>query len=98
MPDPGSLSIPSALLGQAVIFALFVLVVSVFLREAARILIRIGLVAGVVLAVAVMTGWLDGSAVGRILEALGDTMLVGLRAVVVWLRDAWEVVANAAGV
>jgi hypothetical protein len=98
MIDSGSLSIPSALLGQAVIFALFVLVVSVFLREAARILIRIGIVVAIILAVAVMTGWLDGSVVGQILEALGDTLLVGLRAVVVWLRDAWEVVANAAGV
>jgi hypothetical protein len=98
MIDSGSLSIPSALLGQAVIFALFVLVVSVFLREAARILIRIGIVVAIILAVAVMTGWLDGSVVGQILEALGDTLLVGLRAVVVWLRDAWDVVANAAGV
>jgi hypothetical protein len=98
MIDSGSLSIPSALLGQAVIFALFVLVVSVFLREAARILIRIGIVVGIILAVAVITGWLDDSVVGQILEALGDTLLVGLRAVVVWLRDAWEVVANAAGV
>lgn len=98
MPDAGSLSIPSALLGQAVIFALFVLVVSVFLREAARILLRIGLVAGALLALAVITGWLDGSVVGEILEALGDALLVGLRAVVVWLRDAWEVVADAAGV
>ena len=98
MIDSGSLSIPSALLGQAVIFALFVLVVSVFLREAARILIRIGIVVAIILAVAVMTGWLDGSVLGQILEALGDTLLVGLRAVVGWLRDAWEVVANAAGV
>jgi uncharacterized membrane protein len=92
-----SFSIGEALLGQAVLFLLFFLVVGAVFKEAARILVRVALVVGVVLAVAVVLGWLDKSMVGRWLEAVGEFLVRAIRAVVLWLRDVWEAISNSAG-
>ena len=96
MESPG-FSVPAALLGQAVLFVIFILVVSTFLKEAARIVIRIALVVGAVFAVALIAGWLEQTTVARWLAWVGDAVLVGLRALVLWLKAAWETIAGAAG-
>ena len=89
-------SIPSALLGQAVLFLLFMLVVWAVLREAAKVVVKIVLVAGLILAIAVLAGWLDESLVGQWLERTGDLVIQGLAAFVGWLHRAWQAVAGAA--
>lgn len=97
MMDAGGLSAPTALLGQAALFLIFILVVSVVLKEAARIVIRVALVVGALVAVALFAGWLDHSLVGEWLEWVGDALLVALRAVVLWLKEAWDTISGAAG-
>jgi hypothetical protein len=83
-------SVPSALLGQVALFIFFVLVANALLREAARVVIRVLLVIGLVLVVALLAGWMDESAVGKVFETVGDYLIRGIRAVVGWLRDAWQ--------
>jgi energy-coupling factor transporter transmembrane protein EcfT len=85
--------VPTALVGQIAVFAAFALVVYALAREAARVVIRILLVAGIVLAIGLFTGLLDQSAIGRILERVGDGMIVGIKAVVGWLTRAWDAVS-----
>lgn len=92
MSESTGFSIPAALVGQAVLFLIFILVVNALLREAARVVIRVALVAGVLLGVAVIAGWLDRSAVGQAFEAVGSWLMVGLKAVVLWLAQAWETI------
>jgi hypothetical protein len=87
-------SVPSALFGQVVLFAFFVLVANALLREAARVVIRILLVLGLVLVVALLAGWMDESAVGKVFETVGDYLIRGIRAVVGWLREAWQTTAE----
>ncbi len=90
-------SVPAALLGQAVLFLLFILVVSVVLREAARVVIKVAVVVAIGVAIAVLAGWLDQSLVGEWLTVVGDWAILALREVVLWLTRAWEAVAGAAG-
>jgi hypothetical protein len=85
--------VPTALIGQIAVFAAFGLVVYALAREAARVVIRILLVVGIVLAIALFAGLLDQSAIGRILEQIGDGMIVGIKAVVGWLTRAWDAVS-----
>ncbi|MDH5314929.1 MAG: hypothetical protein OEW44_00500 [Gemmatimonadota bacterium] len=88
------LNIPHALVGQIAVFAAFALIVYLMAREAAKIVIKILLVAGIGLAVAVASGWLDQSQVIRWLERVGDWMIVGIQAVVDWIVRAWETVGG----
>jgi len=85
--------VPTALVGQIAVFAAFALVVYALAREAARVVIKILLVVGIVLAIALFAGLLDQSAIGRILEQVGDGMIVGIKAVVGWLTRAWDAVS-----
>ena len=85
--------VPTALVGQIAVFAAFGLVVYALAREAARVVIKILLVVGIVLAIALFAGLLDQSAIGRILEQVGDGMIVGIKAVVGWLTRAWDAVS-----
>lgn len=84
------ISIPSALVGQLVVFALVAILVYALAREAARMVIRPLLVVGVLLAVAVMLGWLDQSVVGRMLERVGDWLIGAFQATARWVAGAWE--------
>jgi len=85
-------SIPTALLGQAFLFLLFIIIVNAVLKETARIVVRVALVVGLGLAVAVIAGWLEKSLVLAWLEQVGEWLIIGIRAVVLWLRDAWVAV------
>ena len=85
--------VPTALVGQIAVFAAFALVVYALAREAARVVIKILLVVGIALAIALFAGLLDQSAIGRILEQVGDGMIVGIKAVVGWLTRAWDAVS-----
>jgi hypothetical protein len=85
--------VPTALVGQIAVFAAFALVVYALAREAARVVVKILLVVGIVLAIALFAGLLDQSAIGQILERVGDGMIVGIKAVVGWLTRAWDAVS-----
>jgi hypothetical protein len=86
------IDVPSALVGQIVLFLVFGLVVFALVREAARIVIKVLLVVGIIVAIAIMAGWLDETVVGRLLEQVGDALIVGIKAVVGWIMKAWEAV------
>ena len=86
--------LPSALIGELVVFGIFALVVWALVREAARIVIRILLVVGLGVAVALMAGWLDESAAGAFLEQVGEWLLAGITGVVRFFGRAWERMAG----
>ena len=88
------LNIPHALVGQIAVFAAFALIIYLMAREAAKVIIKILLVAGVALAIAVVMGWLNESQVIRWLERVGEWMTVGIQAVVDWIVRAWEAVSK----
>jgi hypothetical protein len=88
--------VSSALVGQLVVFAVFAIIVYALVREAARIVIQVLLVAGILLAIAIGAGLLDDSMVGRLLEQVGDVLIVGIKAVVGWALKAWTEVTNEA--
>lgn len=88
------LRIPSALVGQLVVFGAFALIAWALLREAARVVIRVLLVGGILLAAAIWLGLLNESAVVGMLERIGDGLIVGIRATTQWLARAWEQTAG----
>jgi hypothetical protein len=96
MQGAGDFHVPSALLGQAAVFILFAIIVWAFAREAARIVIRVALVVGVIVAVALLAGWLDRFILAQWLERIGEWVLSALEAVVSWLARAWDRVRGVA--
>jgi hypothetical protein len=88
------IEIPSALVGQLVLFGIFAIIIYAMAREAARIVIKGLFVIGLILAVAIMAGWLDNSVVGHLLERIGNALIVGIKAVVSWVMRAWSEVSN----
>ncbi|HET9515189.1 MAG TPA: hypothetical protein VFO95_14765 [Gemmatimonadales bacterium] len=88
------MNVSSALVGQIVVFAVFAIIIYALVREAARVVIKVMLVAGILLAVAIVAGWLDDSMVGHLLEQVGDALIVGIKAVVGWVMKAWSAVSN----
>lgn len=92
--DASPLKVPSALLGQIAVFAAFLLLVWALAREAARWVIKILLVVGIALGVALWAGWLHQTEVARWLERIGDWLIAGLRAVTHWLVEAWTQVSS----
>lgn len=93
--DVDSIQLPSALLGNAVVIGLFVLVVWVLLREAAKWVIRGLLVLGVLVGLGLALGVLDESVVGTTMNRVGDGLIAGISTVTRWLARAWEAVAGA---
>jgi hypothetical protein len=86
--DP--LKIPSAVVGQVVVFAAFGLIAWALLREAAKVVVKVLLFLGLALAAALWLGLLDQSTVARLLEQVGDQMIAGIKAVTHWLVRAWD--------
>ena len=86
--------LPSALIGELVVFGIFALVVWALVREAARLVIRILLIVGLGVAVALMAGWLDESAAGAFLEQVGEWLLAGITGVVQFFARAWDRMAG----
>ena len=82
--------LPSALMGEIVVFGIFALVVWALVREAARILIRVLLVVGIAVAVALVAGWLDESAAGAFLEQVGQWLMTGITGVVQFFARLWS--------
>jgi hypothetical protein len=77
-------------MGEIVVFGIFALVVWALVREAARILIRVLLVVGIGVAVALMAGWLDESAAGAFLEQIGQWLMAGISGVVQFFAHTWD--------
>lgn len=88
------MNVSSALVGQIVVFAIFAIIIYALVREAAKVVIKILLVAGIALAIAIVAGWLDDSMVGHLLERVGDALIVGIKAVVGWAARAWSEISN----
>ena len=86
--------LPSALIGELVVFAIFALIVWALVREAAKIIIRVLLVVGLGVAVALMAGWLDESAAGAFLEQIGEWLMAGIQGVVQFFAQAWRNMAG----
>jgi len=86
--------LPSALIGEVILFAIFALIVWALLREAARIVIRVLLVIGLGVAIALMAGWLDESAAGAFLEQVGEWLLDGITGVARFFERAWNRLAG----
>lgn len=86
--------LPSALMGEIVVFGIFALVVWALVREAAKILIRVLLVVGIGVAVALMAGWLDESAAGAFLEQVGQWLMTGISGVVQFFAQLWRNLAG----
>ncbi len=77
-----------ALIGELVFLVLAVALVWIVFKEFMRIAIRIIVPAGILLGVAVWVGWLDETAAGNILAAVGEGVLTGVRAVADWIAEA----------
>lgn len=82
--------LPSALAGELVLFGVFALVVWALVREAAKMIIRVMLVVAIGIAVALVAGWLDRSAVGVFLEQVGDWLVTGITGVVRFFMRIWN--------
>jgi uncharacterized membrane protein YczE len=89
-----SIQLPHALLGNAVVIGLFILVVWALLREAARWVIRGMVVVGVIVAIGLATGILSESVVGHTMARVGDGLIAGIATVTEWLVRAWEGVSG----
>lgn len=87
-------NLPSALAGEIVVFGIFALVVWALVREAAKIIIRVLLVVGLGIAVALVAGWLDESAAGAFLEQVGQWLTSGITGVVRFFARAWDNMAG----
>lgn len=77
-----------ALIGELVFLVLAVALVWIVFKEFMRIAIRIIVPAGILLGVAVWVGWLDETAAGNLLAAVGEGVLTGVRAVAGWIAEA----------
>jgi len=77
-----------ALIGELVFLVLAVALVWIVFKEFMRIAIRIIVPAGILLGVAVWVGWLDETAAGNLLAAVGGGVLTGVRAVADWIAEA----------
>jgi len=86
--------LPSALVGEIVVFGIFALIVWALVREAAKIIIRVLLVIGLGIAVALMAGWLDESAAGAFLEQVGQWLMAGITGVVQFFARIWSNLAG----
>lgn len=77
-----------ALVGELVFLVLAVAVVWIVFKEFMRIAIRILVPAAILLGVAVWVGWLDETAAGTLLAAVGEGVMTGVRAVADWIAAA----------
>ena len=77
-----------ALIGELVFLVLAVALVWIVFKEFMRIAIRIIVPAAILLGVAVWVGWLDETAAGNVLAAVGEGVLTGVRAIADWIAGA----------
>ncbi|MDE2875658.1 MAG: hypothetical protein OXU69_16605 [Gemmatimonadota bacterium] len=77
-----------ALVGELVFLVLAIALVWIVFKEFMRIAIRILVPAAILLGVAVWVGWLDETAAGNLLAAVGEGVMTGVRAVADWIAAA----------
>lgn len=83
-------SIPPELIGNIALTLAFVLVAWALLREAARWLIKLLLVFGLLIGAAVLLGLLDNTVAGGILYWVGANISLGVQIVATWLAETWQ--------
>lgn len=82
--------IPAELIGTAALTLAFALVAWAILREAGKWLVRLLLVLGLLLGIAVLAGVLDNSQAGGILYRVGAKVGEGVVIVATWLAETWR--------
>ncbi len=83
-------SIPPELIGNVALTLAFVLVAWALLREAAKWLIKLLLVFGLLIGAAVLLGLVDNTALGGILYWVGANISNGVQIVATWLAETWQ--------
>jgi hypothetical protein len=83
-------SIPPELIGNIALTLAFVLVAWALLREAAKWLIKLLLVFGLLIGAAVLLGLVDNTALGGILYWVGANIGNGIQIVATWLAETWQ--------
>ncbi len=84
------ISIPPELIGNIALTLAFVLVAWALLREAARWLIKLLLVFGILIGAAVLLGLLDNTAAGGLLYWVGANISRGIQIVATWLAETGQ--------
>lgn len=83
-------SIPQELIGNAALTIAFVLIAWALLREAAKWVIKLLILFGVVVGVAVAAGFLDNTAASGLLYWVGSWITEGISALATWLAETWR--------
>ena len=90
-----SSTIPQELIGNVALTIAFVLVAWALLREAAKWVIKLLIVFGVLVGVAIVTGFLDNTAASGLLYWIGARISEGIVAVATWLAGTWQQLTGA---
>lgn len=77
-----------ALIGQVVVLAGAVLFVWVVFREFVRVAIKIAVPVGILAAIAIWSGLLDGTTIGGALASVGEGVVAGVLSLVEWIAAA----------
>lgn len=77
-----------ALIGQGVVLAGAVCFVWVVFREFVRVAIKIAVPVGILAALAIWSGLLDGTTIGGVLAAVGEGVVGGVLSLVEWIAAA----------
>jgi len=77
-----------ALIGQVVVLAGAVFFVWVVFRECVRVAIKIAVPVGILAALAIWSGLLDGTTIGAALASVGEGVVAGVLSLVEWIAAA----------
>jgi hypothetical protein len=83
-------TIPQELIGNAALTIAFVLIAWALLREAAKWVIKLLVLFGVLVGAAVVTGFLDNTAASGLLYWIGAWISEGIVALATWMADTWQ--------
>ena len=83
-------TIPQELIGNAALTIAFIIIAWALLREAAKWVIKLLIVFGVLVGVAVVTGFLDNTAVSGLLYWIGAWISEGIVALATWMAETWQ--------
>ena len=83
-------TIPQELIGNAALTIAFIIIAWALLREAAKWVIKLLIVFGVLVGVAVVTGFLDNTAVSGLLYWIGARISEGIVTLATWMADTWQ--------
>lgn len=83
-------TIPQELIGNAALTIAFILIAWALLREAAKWVIKLLIVFGVLVGAALVTGLLDNTAASGLLYWIGSWISEGIVALASWMAETWQ--------